>query len=297
MRRAFTLIELLVVISIIALLIAILLPALSQARRAARNSQCLSNAKQNSVGIYSYVTDYKGILPYYEIRKAGVTTRSLWPAMIVEYVGGNQKTVGTALYVDSAIFLCPETPGPDLDEWVGKGNSFQVNNPFEPWYFVWSNVVTRGSYSYNGYLYTRLDEKGSYETLVKVVNNNFNANPGGIKYTGGKNGPYYNKGGWPDRLDNIKAPSDTPILADGDWVDGWPVETKPRPTPDLYGNFPVPPTMTDWTEDTTYGMMSGYFTNHHGQNTNVSFVDGHGTTTTCQSLYDLKWTPTWGTGP
>ncbi|MEM9110867.1 MAG: prepilin-type N-terminal cleavage/methylation domain-containing protein [Planctomycetota bacterium] len=65
MRRhhAFTLIELLVVISIIALLIAILLPALGKARNAARDSACLSNQRQNAIGLVTYSVDMNGELP------------------------------------------------------------------------------------------------------------------------------------------------------------------------------------------------------------------------------------------
>ena len=62
-RPAFTLIELLVVISIIALLIAILLPALGAARKAARQSQCLSNQKQIGGGIFAFTTDHKDDMP------------------------------------------------------------------------------------------------------------------------------------------------------------------------------------------------------------------------------------------
>lgn len=64
--KGFTLIELLVVISIIALLISILLPALGAARKAARNTQCLSNLRQLSVVFGSYESDNNGYIiePY-----------------------------------------------------------------------------------------------------------------------------------------------------------------------------------------------------------------------------------------
>jgi prepilin-type N-terminal cleavage/methylation domain-containing protein/prepilin-type processing-associated H-X9-DG protein len=58
MRRGFTLIELLVVIAIIAILAAILFPVFAKAREKARQTSCLSNVKQISLGILMYVQDY-----------------------------------------------------------------------------------------------------------------------------------------------------------------------------------------------------------------------------------------------
>src|SRR5437870_2702451 len=57
-QRAFTLIELLVVIAIIAILAAILFPVFAQARDKARQSSCLSNARQIGLAITMYVQDY-----------------------------------------------------------------------------------------------------------------------------------------------------------------------------------------------------------------------------------------------
>ncbi|HJN13870.1 MAG TPA: prepilin-type N-terminal cleavage/methylation domain-containing protein [Armatimonadota bacterium] len=57
-RRGFTLIELLVVIAIIAILAAILFPVFARAREKARQTSCLSNAKQLSLGVNMYSSDY-----------------------------------------------------------------------------------------------------------------------------------------------------------------------------------------------------------------------------------------------
>lgn len=58
MRRGFTLIELLVVIAIIAILAAILFPVFARAREKARQTSCLSNVKQISLGIIMYAQDF-----------------------------------------------------------------------------------------------------------------------------------------------------------------------------------------------------------------------------------------------
>jgi prepilin-type N-terminal cleavage/methylation domain-containing protein/prepilin-type processing-associated H-X9-DG protein len=57
-RNGFTLIELLVVIAIIAILAAILFPVFAQAREKARQTACLSNAKQIGLACRMYTEDW-----------------------------------------------------------------------------------------------------------------------------------------------------------------------------------------------------------------------------------------------
>lgn len=63
-RDGFTLIELLVVVAIIAILLSILLPSLSQARRQARDTKCMSNMRQWGSGLLSFSLENKEAVPW-----------------------------------------------------------------------------------------------------------------------------------------------------------------------------------------------------------------------------------------
>ncbi|MBR4748298.1 MAG: DUF1559 domain-containing protein [Abditibacteriota bacterium] len=63
MKKGFTLIELLVVIAIIAILAAILFPVFAQAREKARQTQCISNAKQIGTAMFLYASDWDECFP------------------------------------------------------------------------------------------------------------------------------------------------------------------------------------------------------------------------------------------
>jgi len=93
-RRGFTLIELLVVIAIIAILAAILFPVFARAREKARQTSCLSNVKQLSLGMMQYAQDYDELLPRYSDRDCA-GGRHNWNVVIYPYVRNDQ------------VFRCP----------------------------------------------------------------------------------------------------------------------------------------------------------------------------------------------
>jgi prepilin-type N-terminal cleavage/methylation domain-containing protein len=98
--KGFTLIELLVVIAIIAILAAILFPVFARAREKARQTACLSNAKQMALGVQMYAQDYdETVIPYYQDGNSPASMR-LWWNILNPYVMNMQ------------VYLCPSSPMP-----------------------------------------------------------------------------------------------------------------------------------------------------------------------------------------
>lgn len=113
----FTLIELLVVIAIIAILAAILFPVFAQAREKARQTACLSNMKQVTMGILMYGQDYDETCPLFfnSFNNVGVRgthqvisgPQQYWPEAISTYV---QKQASHDFNNASKAFICPSAP-------------------------------------------------------------------------------------------------------------------------------------------------------------------------------------------
>src|SRR5687767_11115993 len=132
-KTGFTLIELLVVIAIIAILAAILFPVFAQARDKARQTQCLSNARQIGNALMMYVQDYDETFfhqaPYNQRIDVGAgfwgpsySTNVRWPFAHMPYLKSHQ------------VFACPSDrmkarqvlPAP------GGGNALPFSSGYAP---------------------------------------------------------------------------------------------------------------------------------------------------------------------
>ena len=130
-RTGFTLIELLVVIAIIAILAAMLFPVFARAREKARQTQCLSNLKQLTLGITMYIQDYDELFPpLVTLKAAGLDTvfQTVQPYIKNKQIGRCPS--------DETSFRCPNgtqissnAPFLDFSLWraVGLTNCYDVS--------------------------------------------------------------------------------------------------------------------------------------------------------------------------
>lgn len=118
-RKGFTLIELLVVIAIIAILAAILFPVFARAREKARQTNCLSNVKQITLGIQMYAQDYNEMLPRARFWDGTHSQHYLYTRAIRPYVMNEQ------------LFICPSHGGAEYaEDWGSSPNRMNLSYGF-----------------------------------------------------------------------------------------------------------------------------------------------------------------------
>ena len=161
-RRGFTLIELLVVIAIIAILAAILFPVFAKAREKARQSSCLNNVKQITLGLMQYTQDYD------ERFTGGASTH--WGDVGTGYPGYPNQPYGG--YVDAIypyvknvqVFICPSDSLKDCLSNANVGGAHTYGSNYLPGTYPNQQL----SYVYNYYFQSTNRTLGSIDAPAET---------------------------------------------------------------------------------------------------------------------------------
>ena len=103
--KAFTLVELLVVIAIIGILAALLLPVLSGVKNKAKQTTCLNNLKQISLGIRMYCDDSSDASPAANSKNSSPAAK--YPAIAYKELMKNYVGLHGSASPEDWIFACP----------------------------------------------------------------------------------------------------------------------------------------------------------------------------------------------
>ena len=159
-RKCFTLIELLVVIAIIGILASLLLPALSQAKKAAKQTICISQLKQFGLAVTAYAGDFNQSAPVTYTVDPIYSTTIYWATF-----ARPKENLGLLYpeYISSAeVYWCPS-----MKTVVGSGLPHQFTREVNETHFL--NPATTDSQA--GYMY-RLRSSDDFKDFKL-----FNASP------------------------------------------------------------------------------------------------------------------------
>jgi general secretion pathway protein G len=118
-RAAFTLIELLVVIAIIAILAAIIFPVFSRAKKAAKQTNCVSNLSQVGKAIGLYMTEYDDKWPF-GVDPADKFTPQIWSQFpefqaLIPYIPLMHELLDPYVRAPN-VWECPSDKGQEVDD-------------------------------------------------------------------------------------------------------------------------------------------------------------------------------------
>jgi len=251
-RQAFTLIELLVVIAIIAILAAILFPVFAQAREKARQTSCLSNLKQLTMGWVMYAQDYDEKFPSWNwgVNHQGGTgspnnnATTLWSNAIFPYV----KSAG--------VYACP-SDARNLTAQQAYGGWFRYDNSLLG--FPQPLLTANLSYGANEPL-TAINGKSSLAGMDR---------PAETFLVGDMNTPLSGFGGYNEWVaaENANAPATDPRRTNVLWRVAYPKGPACIPTDGntYYNRFAAQSTIQGRWDSCSF----------HSTGSNLGFADGH----------------------
>ena len=269
-RFGFTLVELLVVIGIIALLISILLPTLNRARESARTVKCLSNLRQIGVTSVMYAGDWKGVLPYHEMKFQGMTPADrFWFTKLNAYIDTNSGRG------NEPATLCPSGTPEVYAQYVGD----PLGSPGAPvWWQFWTGWGPMGQRQQN------LMGAGILQINIPDPEGGPVRQPSGTHYASMSVDSIPESIPWLPGSAKGSLASLFPIVSSGDRLDssGTPISSYIKPN--KLANFDnSSKTATFFDGVVQFGMRAGSINTRHGVDATISnftFADGHGASAT-----------------